>query len=48
MFLFWVGCLCVAQLYRIALCGETSAVLFCVFIYMACLSPSILCILEIS
>lgn len=28
MFLFCVGSLCVAQLYWIVLCGETSAVLF--------------------
>lgn len=28
MFLFWIGSLCAAQLYWLALCGETSAVLF--------------------
>lgn len=28
MLSFWVGCLCVTQLYWIALCGETSAVVF--------------------
>jgi hypothetical protein len=28
MFLFWIGSLCAAQLYWIALCGETLAVFF--------------------
>jgi hypothetical protein len=29
MFLFWIGSLCAAQLYWLALCGETSAARRC-------------------
>jgi hypothetical protein len=47
MFLFWIGSLC-ADSCTVLHCAERPRLSFLCFYLMAYLSPSILCILEIS